>query len=821
MKAAIGERPLTAKGERMKQMTQAELKKLIELELAQTFGVRADKAMDEQVYNALSRVVKDYTTQKRVEFKEHSRNLKKVYYMSMEFLLGRSLHNHLFNLGLLDKAKKAIDELGFDFERICEVETDAGLGNGGLGRLAACYMDSLTTLGYPASGFSIRYDYGIFAQRIVDNEQVERPDYWLKTGDVWLKERSETYEVKFGGHVEQTLKDGKMVFNHIPQSVILAVPYDMSITGYNSKIINSLRLWSAKSKSELDMNAFARGEYLAAIEEKAMAEAISKVLYPADNHIEGKALRLKQQYFFVSASIQNIIASHLKYNSSLDNLADKVAIHINDTHPALCIPELMRLLLDEHDYSWEQAWDITTKTISYTNHTVMQEALERWPEHLFISLLPRINQIIHEINRRYCNMLFDLYPGEWERIGREAIVAYGEIKMATLCLVASHKVNGVSALHSEILKKDVFNEYYKIAPDKFTNVTNGITYRRWLIEANPRYAGLIAELIGPKFKKDPNELEKLLAFKDDKGVLEKVAEIKRANKEDLAKLIYRRNEVTVDPDSIFDTQIKRIHEYKRQLLNVFNIIDLYLRLKEGKDTDITPRTFIFAGKSAPSYYIAKQIIKLINTVSAFINADKSIRDKIKIVFMENYCVSLAEAIIPATNISEQISIAGKEASGTGNMKFMINGAVTLGTMDGANVEICEQVGEENMFIFGLNAQEAATLAPVYNPYEIYNSDERVAKVIDALASGYFGEDFRDIVKSLLGGASGPYGADSYMVLKDFASYTQAQTLVDKAYKDTSAFNKMALINTAKAGFFSSDRSVEEYAKNIWNLQKYK
>ena len=805
----------------MKHLTYTELKKGIELELAKIFGVRSDKAGEEQVYNALSRVVKDYTTEQRIDFKEHSHKLKKVYYMSMEFLLGRSLHNHLFNLGLLEKARKAVEELGFDFDKVCEIEIDAGLGNGGLGRLAACYMDSLTTLGYPASGFSIRYDYGIFAQRIVDNEQAERPDYWLKTGDVWLKERSETYEVKFGGCVEEVLQDGKMVFNHIPQTIILAVPYDMNITGYNSLIVNSLRLWSAKSKSELDMSAFARGEYLKAIEERAMAEAISKVLYPADDHIEGKALRLKQQYFFVSASVQNILSNHLKYNPSLDNLAEKVAIHINDTHPALCIPELMRLLVDEHGYGWEQAWEITTNTVSYTNHTVMQEALERWPEHLFVSLLPRITQVVHEINRRYCNMLFDIYPGQWERIGREAIVAYGEIKMATLCLVASHKVNGVSKLHSEILKKDVFNEYYKIAPEKFTNVTNGIAYRRWLLEANPRYSALITELIGNKYKTQPDGLAKLLPFADDKSVLERAFAIKKANKQDLAKLIYKRNGVIVDPDSIYDVHIKRIHEYKRQLLNVFHIIDLYFRLKEGKANDITPRTFIFAGKSAPSYYIAKQVIKLINILAKFINADKEIKDKLKVVFLENYSVSLAEAIIPASNISEQISVAGKEASGTGNMKFMINGAVTLGTMDGANIEIFEQVGAENMFIFGLNAQETAALAPSYNPHDVYNADARIIAIIDALASGYFGEEFTDLVKSLLGGASGPKGADAHMVLKDFDSYAAAQDKADKVYKDVFTFSKMAFVNTAKAGFFASDRSVEEYVDGIWHLQKYK
>ena len=803
----------------MKELTQKALKELLELELARSFGIRADKASYEQMYNALCLVIKDYATECRVDFKEQSNQLKKVYYMSMEFLLGKSLHNHLFNLNLLEKTKKVIKDIGFDFYKVCEVENDAGLGNGGLGRLAAAYMDSLTTLNYPASGFSIKYDYGIFSQIIVDNEQVEKPDYWLKTGEAWLKRRNDTYEIKFGGHIEEYFENNKLKFHHFPKSVIIAVPYDMIITGYKSKIINSLRLWSATAKSEFDMNLFSRGEYLEAIEEKAMAEAISRVLYPADDHIEGKALRLKQQYFFVSASMQNILQNHIKHYNTLDNLADKVAVHINDTHPALCIPELMRLLIDEYDYSWENAWKITTKTISYTNHTVLQEALEKWPEHLFNSLLPRIIQIIKEINRRYCEDLFNLYPGQWEKIGREAIVSYGEIKMATLCLVASHKVNGVSALHSEIIKNDLFNDYYKIVPEKFTNVTNGITYRRWLIEANPRYANLITDLIGSKYETDAKELDKLMKFTDDKAVLEKMQSIKRENKIDLAKFIKEKQNIDINPDSIFDSQVKRIHEYKRQLLNVFNIINLYFNLKENKSLDITPRTFIFSGKSAPSYYMAKQIIKLINTLANTINNDKSINDKIKVVFLENYSVSLAEKIMPATNISEQISIAGKEASGTGNMKFMINGAVTLGTMDGANVEIFENVGEDNIFIFGLSTEEVNKLYPTYNAYEIYKNDERITNIVDALRNGTLGDEFKDIAKMLIAGNGGSI-ADTYMILQDFDSYIKAQNVVDKVYKDSDKFNKMSLINTAKAGFFASDRSIEEYAKNIWNLKKY-
>ena len=599
----------------------------------------------------------------------------------------------------------------------------------------------------------------------------------------------------------------------------MAVPYDMNVTGYDSEAVNVLRLWSAKAPVELDMAMFSRGEYVKAIEAKAMAEAISKVLYPADNHIEGKSLRLKQQYFFVSASIQSILYKHLKYNKDLSNLSEKIAIHINDTHPTLCIPELMRILLDDYGWSWDDAWKTVTEVISYTNHTVMQEALERWPQGLFQSLLPRIYQIIKEINQRYCADLWNVFPGDWKRISENAILSDSEIRMANLCLVASHTVNGVSALHSDILKNDVFADYYKVAPEKFTNVTNGITHRRWLAEANPLLTDFIKELIGDKFIRKADELEKLMKYQGNKDVLDRWAEIKLKNKERLADYIAKSNNVIVNPSSIFDVQVKRLHEYKRQLLNALQILNLYNRLKENPDLDIEPRTFIFGAKAASSYYIAKLIIRLIYMIGQMVNNDKSIKDKIKVVFLENYRVSLAEIIMPASEISEQISTAGKEASGTGNMKFMINGAVTIGTMDGANVEIHERVGDENIFIFGLLAEEVEKLRAHYNPTEYYSRDARIKQIIDMLRTGIAGTSFAELADNLTVGRHS--AADPYMVLADFASYVEAQDNVDRTYKDKYRFQKMSLVNTAKSGFFAADRSVEEYASRIWNIKKVK
>lgn len=805
----------------MARLTKNELKELIELKLAKTFGVRYEEASETMMYRALSLVVKDRITQKRIEFKSkvRSKGYKQIYYMSMEFLLGRSLRNHLYNIGLLDTATSVVKELGFDINKLMAIEPDAGLGNGGLGRLAAAYMDSLTSLGYPAGGFSIRYDYGIFEQKIVDGWQMEMPDNWLAQGDVWLNPRDEVFEVRFGGRIEERWENGRLICEQKGHTTIMAVPYDMNVTGYDSEAVNVLRLWSAKAPVELDMAMFSRGEYVKAIEAKAMAESISKVLYPADNHIEGKSLRLKQQYFFVSASIQSILYKHLKYNKDLSNLSEKIAIHINDTHPTLCIPELMRILLDDYGWSWDDAWKTVTEVISYTNHTVMQEALERWPQGLFQSLLPRIYQIIKEINQRYCADLWNVFPGDWKRISENAILSDSEIRMANLCLVASHTVNGVSALHSDILKNDVFADYYKVAPEKFTNVTNGITHRRWLAEANPLLTDFIKELIGDKFIRKADELEKLMKYQGNKDVLDRWAEIKLKNKERLADYIAKSNNVIVNPSSIFDVQVKRLHEYKRQLLNALQILNLYNRLKENPDLDIEPRTFIFGAKAASSYYIAKLIIRLIYMIGQMVNNDKSIKDKIKVVFLENYRVSLAEIIMPASEISEQISTAGKEASGTGNMKFMINGAVTIGTMDGANVEIHERVGDENIFIFGLLAEEVEKLRANYNPTEYYSRDARIKQIIDMLRAGIAGTSFAELADNLTVGRHS--AADPYMVLADFASYVEAQDNVDRTYKDKYRFQKMSLVNTAKSGFFAADRSVEEYASRIWNIKKVK
>ena len=805
----------------MSRLTKNELKELIELKLAKTFGVRYEEASETMMYRALSLVVKDRITQKRIEFKSkvRSKGYKQIYYMSMEFLLGRSLRNHLYNIGLLDTATSVVKELGFDINKLMAIEPDAGLGNGGLGRLAAAYMDSLTSLGYPAGGFSIRYDYGIFEQKIVDGWQMEMPDNWLAQGDVWLNPRDEVFEVRFGGRIEERWENGRLICEQKGHTTIMAVPYDMNVTGYDSEAVNVLRLWSAKAPVELDMAMFSRGEYVKAIEAKAMAESISKVLYPADNHIEGKSLRLKQQYFFVSASIQSILYKHLKYNKDLSNLSEKIAIHINDTHPTLCIPELMRILLDDYGWSWDDAWKTVTEVISYTNHTVMQEALERWPQGLFQSLLPRIYQIIKEINQRYCADLWNVFPGDWKRISENAILSDSEIRMANLCLVASHTVNGVSALHSDILKNDVFADYYKVAPEKFTNVTNGITHRRWLAEANPLLTDFIKELIGDKFIRKADELEKLMKYQGNKDVLDRWAEIKLKNKERLADYIAKSNNVIVNPSSIFDVQVKRLHEYKRQLLNALQILNLYNRLKENPDLDIEPRTFIFGAKAASSYYIAKLIIRLIYMIGQMVNNDKSIKDKIKVVFLENYRVSLAEIIMPASEISEQISTAGKEASGTGNMKFMINGAVTIGTMDGANVEIHERVGDENIFIFGLLAEEVEKLRAHYNPTEYYSRDHRIKQIIDMLRTGIAGTSFAERADNLTVGRHS--AADPYIELADFASYVEAQDNVDRTYKDKYRFQKMSLVNTAKSGFFAADRSVEEYASRIWNIKKVK
>ena len=803
----------------MKNITVPELKKLIEDQVSRQQGILAKDATKSQMYEAVCMVVRNILTRQRVEFKHkiHEGKYKQVFYMSMEFLPGRSLKNHLFNIGLTDKMTSALKQLGYDLEEIEEIEPDAGLGNGGLGRLASAYMDALTSEGYPACGFSIKYDYGIFQQKIVDGWQVEMPDRWLEKGDVWLAPRpEETFEVHFGGRVEETWTDGKLKVELKNYTPILALAYDMHISGYDTDAVNRIRLWSAKSPMDFDMLLFNQGEYLKASENKALAESISKVLYPADNNVEGKMLRLKQQYFFVSASVQSIIRNHLRYNPSLDNLADLVAIHINDTHPTLVIPELMRILIDEHGYGWEQAWDIVRNVISYTNHTVMAEALEKWPQNLVEQQLPRIYQLIVEMNRRYCIDLWEAFPNDWDKVSKAAIMAYGEIRMANLCLYASHTINGVSALHSDILKKDVFNDIYKLTPARFTNVTNGITHRRWLAEANPLLAEYIKELIGDGFIKDA-DLSGLLKFQDDAVVKQKLAEIKHKNKERLAKYIYDNNGVQVDTNSIFDVQVKRLHEYKRQLLNALHILDLYCDLKENPNMNFTPRTFIFSAKAASSYYVAKLIIRLIYTMGNVINNDPDVKGRIKVVFLENYRVSLAELIMPASEVSEQISVAGKEASGTGNMKFMINGAVTIGTMDGANVEIFEHVGKDNIFIFGLSSDQVYSMYQGgYEPTQYYRNNYRIRRVIDMLRNGIGGVSFKELADLLTIGRGGM--ADPYMVLADFDSYSDAHKRLEKAYNDPMVWNKMSLVNIAQSGFFAADRAVKEYGDRIWHLR---
>ncbi len=790
--------------------------------LARYFGVKPEDASKTQIYRATCMCVRDILTQTRVNFKKQVRekNAKQIYYMSMEFLLGRSLKNHLFNMGITEEVRKAVESFGVSLDEIYAFEPDAGLGNGGLGRLAAAYMDALTSRGYAASGFSILYDYGLFKQIIVDGWQLEQPDDWLKMGDVWLAPRmEEVYQVKFGGVVDQNWQDGKLTVNQRDCTVVNAVPYDMNISGYDTPTVNRIRFWHSEAPQDFDIHMFSRGEYVKASAAKAMAESINKVLYPADDHIEGKSLRLKQQYFFVSASVQSILRRHLKTNPTLDNLADCVAIHINDTHPTLCIPELMRLLLDEYGYGWDEAWKITTNTISYTNHTVMAEALEKWPQDLFQSLLPRIYQIVHEINQRFCAELWKFYPNSWDVVSRNAILSNGQVKMANLCLATSHTVNGVSALHSDILKYDVFADYYHMHPEKFTNVTNGITHRRWVCQANPGLASLITELIGDGWIKDADKLQDLLRFMGDRQVLDRLAEIKLANKQQLAKFIAEQNHIQVDPHSIFDVQVKRLHEYKRQLLNALHILDLYYRLKENPNLDIQPRTFIFGAKAASAYYMAKQIIRLICTLADVINNDPDINGKIKVVFLENYRVTLAEMIMPAAEVSEQISLAGKEASGTGNMKFMINGALTIGTLDGANVEIHQEVGDENIFLFGLLADEVSKMwKEGYDPSHYYQTNPRIKRLIDALRQGgrNGGITFGEIADSLTIGRGGQ--PDSYMVLADFDSYCAAQERVDATYRDPYTWNRMSLVNIAKAGFFAADRAVEEYAQRIWGLE---
>ena len=800
-------------------LTQTEIKQNIETKLSRYFGCTAMEASKEQMYKAVSMTIRDILTEKRGEFKKevNKEGAKRVYYMCMEFLLGRSLKTNVCNLGLQKEYGDALSKLGFELDDLYECEPDAGLGNGGLGRLAACFMDSLSSLDYPATGFSLCYEYGLFKQMIVDGMQVELPDVWLPGGEVWLVPRTDrSFIVRFGGHVREQWENNHMNIIYEDAEELEAVPYDMMISGADSKGVSRLRLWKARNKQNFNMGLFTQGQYQKAMEENTNAEAITKVLYPSDNHTEGKLLRLTQQYFLVSASVQSIIRDHMAVYGTIDNLEEKVAIHINDTHPALCIPELMRILIDDYFYSWEAAWDKVVKICSYTNHTVMPEALETWNEDLFRLKLPRIYMIVKEINERFCREAWDVFPGNWQRISKMSVVGYGNVRMANLSVIGSHSINGVSKLHSGILTDTIFKDFYKMYPDRFDNVTNGIAHRRWLCYSNPKLASLLDDCIGTGYRHNPVELANFAKFADDKAVLERVRAIKHENKIAFANHYYKKTGKTLDTHAVFDVQIKRLHEYKRQLLNVLNIIGLYLELKDNPDLDIRPQTFIFGAKAAPGYQMAKRIIQLISMISKDIEQNPKIKEKLNVVFLENYDVSTAEILIPSADISEQISLAGKEASGTGCMKLMINGAITIGTLDGANVEMLEAVGKDNMYIFGLTSDEVEqTWLRGYRSAEFYTNNERLKRIVNFLSIGFAGESFADIATYLL---TGHGVADPYMCLADFESYRLAREEMIAAYSDREKWTRMSLLNTSAAGFFAADRSIKEYADKFWDLK---
>ena len=799
-------------------MTERELlKKQLEEKLQQQFSVDGKDATDANLYNALVLVLRDRMRRSRVEYihKAHKQGAKQVYYMSMEFLMGRSLKNTLFNLNLTDDAAAILKEYGAKLDNLFELEPDAGLGNGGLGRLAACFLDGLAANGIPAIGYSLLYELGIFRQKLEDGWQTEMPDFWLPGGECWLLPRPElAKEVMFDGHVDEWWDDNG--FHHIVHrdpAVVIAQPYDLMVAGKNGNGVSTLRLWKATAPG-MDMSLFNQGEYMRAMERKAMAEVITQVLYPADNHREGKSLRLSQQYFLVSASVQDIVQRHLEKYGTMDNLPELAAVHINDTHPTLAIPELMRILLDECGYSWEAAWDIVHRTFAYTNHTVMAEALECWPEDLFAQRLPRIYQIVQEINKRYSEEMMAATMGDREKVSRMAIISYGVIKMANLCVAACHSVNGVSQLHSEIVKETVFPEAYSIHPEKFTNVTNGIAHRRWLCQSNPDLSRFISDRIGDDFVLDASHLSELVPYADDSASLAEFMAIKRKNKERLAAYVKKQTGVELDVDSLFDVQVKRLHEYKRQHLNALHILITYLKLKENPDMEFTPRTYIFGAKAAPGYRLAKEIIQFICNLSKLIDSDPVVRDKLKVVYIEDYRVTLAELLMPAADISEQISLAGTEASGTGNMKLMMNGALTLGTLDGANVEICQSVGEENMFLFGMRTPEVEQRKPSYNPRWYYENNADIRRAIDFMYEGFCGRNYSEIATSLI-------TKDPYMVLADYEDYARAQAESGRLYLDKQAWAKKALLNTALSGIFASDRSIRDYNDRIWHAKPVK
>lgn len=800
------------------------LKKMIRENVKTLYRKTLESASADELYQAVVFAIRDVITDKWIQTHDeyHKQDVKVVYYLSMEFLMGRFFGNSLINLGMYEEVAEVLQELGVDYNMVEDAEPDPGLGNGGLGRLAACFLDSLSTLQLPAYGCGIRYHYGIFEQKIENGYQVEAPDNWLENGDPWGIKRNEyAVEVKFGGNVRAVPKEnGEYRFIQENYQSVIAVPYDYPVIGYGNNTVNTLRLWEARAKTKLDLKFFNEGNYQKASEQELLASTLTDVLYPADEHMQGKELRLRQQYFFISATVQRVIERFKEKHTDFHLLPEKVAFQLNDTHPSVAVAELMRVLVDENDVPWEDAWEITQKVCAYTNHTIMSEALEKWPMELFSRLLPRIYQIVEEINRRYCLTLMDKYGQDPNKLRNMAIIADGQIRMAYLAIVGSHSVNGVAALHTEILKHQELKDFYDLYPERFNNKTNGITQRRWLLHANRGLSALVRETIGDGWITNLSELEKLLPYAEDEIFRRRFMEIKRANKAALAAYIKETKDIDINPDSIFDIQVKRLHEYKRQLLNILHIIGLYNRLKMNPGMDMIPRTFIFGAKAAAGYRRAKLIIKLINSVADVINNDATIGGKIKVVFMENYRVSLAERLIPAADVSEQISTAGKEASGTGNMKFMLNGALTIGTMDGANVEIYEEVGKENIFIFGMSAEEVQQkYQDHYDPWSVYNMNQEVRMALTSLIDGTFDQDtemFRELYDALLNGYGGR--ADEYFVLEDYADYARAHDEIDAAYRDQTKWAKMAIHNVAKSGKFSSDRTIQQYADEIWHLK---
>lgn len=804
-----------------------QIKSNISGKLRRHYAKTVETATPEQIYKACALTVRDEIMEKWAHSREILENghKKELYYLSFEFLMGRALGNNIMNIVKTKEYTEALSELGLDISQIEEVETDAGLGNGGLGRLAACFLDSLSTLELPAFGCGIRYEYGLFRQKIVDGYQIEMPDPWLESGNAWEIERPEdSVEVHYNGRIEEYFEDNRMKFRHVDYNTVIGEPYDMPISGYDSKLVNTLRLWRARSPQVINMTEFNRGDYAMAVKDKELAEVVSQILYPEDNHYEGKLLRLKQQYFFVSATIQWILAKQKRRGHGLHELPKYVQIHINDTHPTIAIPEFMRIMMDDEGFGWDEAWSIAQQIFAYTNHTIMCEALEKWPVSMVESLLPRVAMIVKEIDRRQRAFLGERFGNDMGKIDYMSVISNGNVNMANLCLTACHSINGVAALHTEILKHETFHDYYSVYPEKFKNVTNGVTPRRWLLKANPRLADLITGAIGDSWIKKTDDLDKLGKFADDAAFRDEFAKIKLENKVKLAEYIKTANGIVVDPNSLFDVQIKRLHEYKRQLLKAMHIIYRYKMITENPDqASMLPETFIFGAKAAPGYHTAKLIIKLINNIAQVVNNDPRTKDILKVVFIENYSVSIAEKIVAAANLSEQISTASKEASGTGNMKLMLNGALTIGTMDGANVEIAERVGEDNIYIFGLSSQEVLNIyqSGYSGSADIYAQNMVIKSIVDTFIDGTFSKEnqnlFQELYRELVFGRNG--FADQYLLLRDFVSYLDAGHKVAKDFVNTDVWNKKAIINVSKAGFFSSDRSIMDYNKQIWNLER--